>query len=333
LVPGSTFPVLLLVLVGGLAAASVRAQGAPGFVRIEASEEAMGTTFTVVAHGAPRDAVVDAVRASLAEAVRLDNRLSNYKGDSEWSAMNREAARAPFVVSPELFEVLDASLTYSRETGGAFDISVGPLMKVWGFFKGEGTLPSDDAVKRALGDVGSGNVRLDRAARTVRFLKPGVELDPGGIGKGYAIDRMVGVLKARAISAAFLSAGGSSIYGLGAPPDDARGWIAAVRDPRTPGRTVADVFLKDQSLSTSGSYEKFFRAGGRVYSHIMDPRTGFPATGTSSVSVVAPRTIDSEAWTKACFINGPAWAARHRPAGTRVFMCDDSPRAACRWVE
>ena len=116
--------------------------------------------------------------------MRLDNRLSNYKVDSEWSAMNREAARAPFVVSPELFEMLDSSLTYSRETGGAFDISVGPLMKVWGFFKGEGTLPDTDAVTRALADVGSGNVRFDRAARTVRFLRPGVELDPGGIGKG-----------------------------------------------------------------------------------------------------------------------------------------------------
>ena len=91
------------------------------------------------------------------------------------------------------------------------------------------------------------------------------------------------------------------------------------------------MFLKDGSLSTSGSYEKFFRAGGRTYAHIMDPRTGFPATGTSSVSVLAPRAIDSEAWTKAFFVNGREWAARHRPPGTRAFMCDDERK--CGWVE
>ena len=311
----------------------VRARQERDSVRVEASDEAMGTTFTVVVHGHDREALTLAARAALAEAVRLDNLLSNYKADSEWSVMNREAARAPFVVSPELFDLIEACLTYSRDTDGAFDVSVGPLMKVWGFFKGEGALPNSAAVKRALEDVGSGKVRLDRATRTVRFLKPGVELDPGGVGKGYAIDRMVAVLKRRGVTAAFLSAGGSSLYGLGAPPDEPRGWTANIRDPRAPGRAIASVFLEDMSLSTSGSYEKFFRAGGRVYSHVMDPRTGFPATGISSASVIAPRTIDSEALTKAYFVNGSAWAARHRATGTRVFMCDDTEDAACRWVE
>jgi thiamine biosynthesis lipoprotein len=204
-------------------------------------------------------------------------------------------------------------------------------MKVWGFFKGEGTLPAVDAVRRALDDVGPEHVRLDRTASIVRFLRPGVELDPGGIGKGYAIDRMVGVLKDRGVRTAFLSAGGSSIYGLGAPPEDARGWSTAIRDPRDAGRVAAQVFLKDASLSTSGSYEKFFRAGGRVFSHIMDPRTGFPATGTISVSVVAPRAIDGEAWTKAFFVNGPAWTMTNRPTAMRVFLCGDG--GTCGWIE
>ena len=331
-VQGSGFKVHALAMACALSV-SASAQGRRDSVRVELSDEAMGTTFTVVVHGRDRDALTLAARAALAEAVRLDNLLSNYKVDSEWSAMNREAARGPFVLSTELFEVLAACLTYSRDTDGAFDVSVGPLMKVWGFFKGEGTLPSADAMKRARVDVGSRHVRLDRATRTVRFLRPGVELDPGGIGKGYAIDRMVDVLKHAGVRAAFLSAGGSSIYGLGAPPDDQRGWTVVLRNPRAPTGVASTVFLNDASLSTSGSYEKFFRAGGRVYSHIMDPRTGSPATGTSSVSVIAPRTIDSEAWTKAYFVNGPAWATRHRTAGTRVFMCDDSKAAACRWIE
>jgi thiamine biosynthesis lipoprotein len=274
-----------------------------------------------------------AARAALDEAQRIDSLLSNYKSESEWSAVNRGAGRAPVQVSGELFQVLSASLAYSRESDGAFDITVGPLMNVWGFFKGEGRLPARTDVIRALVSVGYQHLRLDPVARTVAFDRPGVALDPGGIGKGYAIDRMVDLLKGRGISIALVSSGGSSIYGLGAPPDDSQGWRLTIRSPNDPGRPAAEVFLKNVSLSTSGSYEKFFRADGRRYSHLMDPRTGYPARGTSSASVVAPRTIDSEAWTKAYFVNGREWASRRRPPGTRVFMCDDTEAAECRWIE
>jgi thiamine biosynthesis lipoprotein len=332
LVQGSWFRVHALAMACAVSVLA-RAQEPRDSVRVEASEEAMGTTFTVIAEGTDRDGLGTAVRAALAEAVRLDHLLSNYKAESEWSAMNREAARAPFVVSPELFELLDACLAYSRDTDGAFDVSVGPLLKAWGFFNGEGVRPSADAVTRALENVGPGQVRLDRATRTVHYLRPGVDLDPGGIGKGYAIDRMVQMLKARGVRAAFLSAGGSSIYGLGAPADEPRGWSVVIRHPRAPSGVASTEFLHDASLSTSGSYERFFRADGQIYSHIMDPRTGAPATGTSSVSVIAPRTIDSEAWTKAYFVNGAPWAARHRLRQGRVLICDDRDVATCQWIE
>jgi FAD:protein FMN transferase len=302
-------------------------QRAPAPPPIVLSDEAMGTTFSIELHGADRVHMESAGRAALAEAKRIDRVLSNYMPDSEWSAMNRSAGRGPFAVSEELFDLLSACLSYSRATDGAFDVSVGPLMNVWGFFKAEGTMPTTDAVAGALASVGARHVRLDRARLTVEFLRPDVELDPGGIGKGYAIDRMVGVLATRGVISALVSAGGSSIFGLGAPPDSPDGWRVAVRHPRLLSGVAATVCLKNRSLSTSGSYEKFFRAGGRTYSHIMDPRTGFPARGTSSVSVVAPRTIDSEAWTKAYFVNGPTWAARQRDTTRRVFMCDD------RWID
>jgi thiamine biosynthesis lipoprotein len=297
------------------------------------SDEAMGTTFALVLYGRDRARLEESGRAALAEAARLDNLLSNYKPDSEWSAMNREAGRRPFTVSAELFDLLSACAEYTRVTDGAFDISVGPLLKAWGFFKGEGAMPPPDVIRRALADVGSAFVRLDASTRTVSFARPGAELDPGGIGKGYAVDRMVAMLRAHGVSSAFVSSGGSSLYGLGAPPGEPRGWAAPIRHPHDSSRTAAEVFLRDASLSTSGSYEKFFRAGGAVYSHIMDPRTGFPARGSSSVSVIAPRTIDSEAWTKAYFVNGRAWAAAHVRPGTRVLMCDDSDQAACRWLQ
>ena len=171
-----------------------------------------------------------------------------------------------------------------------------------------------------------------RLLSTVRFDRPGVELDPGGIGKGYAVDRMVEVLKRSGVEIALVSAAGSSIYGLGAPPDEPQGWRVVIRSPKDAKRPAAVVFLKDESLSTSGSYEKFFWAGGRRYSHIMDPRTGYPARGTASVSVMAPRTIDSEVWAKPYFIKGRAWTAAHKPEDFRVFFCDDTKEQACSWV-
>ena len=302
-------------------------------VRVEKSDEIMGATFSVVLYGSDRERLESAADAALDEAQRLDQMLSNYKPDSEWSEMNRAAARGPVKVSPELFTLLSECLRYSEQSDGAFDISVGPLMKVWGFYKGEGMLPRRESVTSALQHVGYRHVRLDARAGTVRFDRAGVELDPGGIGKGYAVDRMVAVLKNNAVGAALVSASGSSIFGMGAPPTDTRGWRITIRAPRDPHATAAEIFLKDMSIATSGGYEKFFWAEGRTYSHLIDPRTGYPAQGTASVSVLAPRAIDSEAWTKPYFINGRAWTSARRPSDFRVFLCDDTMPSTCAWVD
>jgi FAD:protein FMN transferase len=304
--------------------------GAP--VRLERSEEAMGSSFSLVLYGADRARLEVAADLAFREAHRLDAMLSNYRPESEWSRINREAAAHPVEVSPELFSMLSSCLKYSRQSNGAFDITVGPLMKVWGFYKGEGSMPRPADVTDALSKVGYRHVFLDRDARTVRFTRPGIELDPGGIGKGYAVDRIVDVLKREGVDSALVSASGSSIYGLGAPPEDSRGWPITISRPGEPGEAAATVFLRDMSLSTSGSYEKFFWAEGRTYSHIMNPRTGYPARGTSSVSVLAARTLDSEAWTKPFFINGRDWTRAHKPEAFRVFFCDDRPQAACSWM-
>jgi FAD:protein FMN transferase len=301
-------------------------------VLLERSEEAMGSSFSLVLYGADRARLEAAADLAFREAHRLDAMLSNYRPESEWSRVNREAAAHPVEVTPELFSVLSSCLEYSRQSDGAFDITVGALMKVWGFYKGEGSLPRRADVTDALTKVGYRHVLLDPDARTVRFTQLGIELDPGGIGKGYAVDRIVEVLKRQGVDAALVSASGSSIYGLGAPPDDSRGWPITIRTPRDPEEAAATVFLRDTSLSTSGSYEKFFWAEGRTYSHIMDPRTGYPARGTSSVSVLAARTLDSEAWTKPFFINGRDWTRAHKPEAFRVFFCDEGPPAACSWI-
>jgi thiamine biosynthesis lipoprotein len=301
--------------------------------RMEKSADAMGATFTVALYGTDRAPMESAANAALAEARRLDALLSNYRPESEWSMVNRTAASHPVKVSAELFHLLAACLEYSRESDGAFDISVGPLMKIWGFYKSSGHLAPHSAVDAALQKVGYRHVHLDAAAQTVEFDIPGVELDPGGIGKGYAVDRMVEILKQKGVTRALVAGSDSSIYALGTPPDEPRGWQLSIRDPKISRRTDAQVYLKDMSLSTSGSSEKFFQADGRTYSHLMDPRTGYPAQGTVSVSVVAPHTIDSEAWAKPYFVNGRTWTAAHRPAAFRVFLCEDGRNPVCGWVE
>ena len=302
-------------------------------LRLEQSAEAMGSAYSIAVYGYDRQQMEAAAEAAFDEARQLDSMLSNYKPDSEWSEVNREAAQHPVHVSAELFRLLADCQEYSRLSDGAFDISVGPLMKVWGFYKGTGHLPHRAEIMAAMQHVGYRHVHLDAARQTVSFDRPGVELDPGGIGKGYAVDRMVDVLKQKGISAALVSASGSSIYGLGAPPNEPRGWRIMIRDPKNERKSVAEVFLKNESMSTSGSYEKFFKAEGHIYSHIMDPRTGYPAPGMLSVSVIAPRTIDSEAWAKPFFINGRRWAAEHDFKGFRAFFCEDRTEQPCAWLQ
>jgi thiamine biosynthesis lipoprotein len=318
--------VLVLFL---LAAAAAPAE----VLRLEKSADAMGSTFSVALYGEDRIKMEAAADAALDEVRRLDELLSNYKPDSEWSQVNKNAAVKPVRVSPELFRLLAACWEYSRESEGAFDITVGPLMKVWGFYKGSGHLPHKPEIQAALTKVGYRHMHLDAAAQTVWFDRPGVEMDPGGIGKGYAVDRMVEVLRKMGVRSAFVAGSGSSIYGIGAPPGEPKGWAVKIKDPWDSSKTLAEVWLKDMSMSTSGSYEKFFRAEGRIYAHIMDPRTGYPAQGSVSVSVISPRTIDSEAWAKPYFVNGRTWTAKHRPEDFRVFFCEDKTEKPCAWLQ
>ena len=322
--------VLVLFLLAALAAPAET-------LRLEKSADAMGSTFSVALYGEDRIKLEAAADAALDEVRRLDELLSNYKPDSEWSQINKSAAAGPVRVSEELFRLLADCYEYSRASEGAFDITVGPLMKVWGFYKGSGHLPHKPEILAALTRVGYRHMQLDAASHTVRFDRPGVEMDPGGIGKGYAVDRMVAVLRKMGIRSALVAGSGSSIYGIGAPPETPKGWPVKIKDPWDSSKTLAEVWLKDMSMSTSGSYEKFFRAEGRIYAHIMDPRTGYPAQGSVSVSVVAPRTIDSEAWAKPYFVNGRAWAVKHRPKDFQVFFCEDRPGDRkdnpCAWLQ
>lgn len=303
-------------------------------LRFEQSLDAMGSVYTIVSYGEDRAKLLASVDQAFEEVRRLDRMLSNYRSDSELSRVNSQGASSPVTVSEELFKLLEACRSYHRQSEGAFDISVGPLMKIWGFYRGSGHLPHRAEVRGVLPRIGFDKVLLDSLNSTVSFSRPGMELDPGGIGKGYAVDRVVDILRASGIQSALVSAGSSSIYALGTPPNEP-GWKISIRHPKDISKQVDEVTLKNESLSTSGTSEKFFRAEGRLYSHIMDPRTGYPAKGMLSVSVIAPKTLDSEAWTKPVFINGPAWTKQNRPKHFRVFVCEDKggSELACAWLQ
>jgi thiamine biosynthesis lipoprotein len=273
--------------------------------RYEASRMSMACEYAIEAYGRDADALPRIVDEAFDEVDRIDRLMSHYKANSPLSRVNREAAQHPVAVEPELFDFIVDAMRYHRESDGAFDITVGPLMKAWGFFQGDGRVPSENELAAARRHVGGAHVMLNPISKTIGFDESGVELDLGGIAKGYAVDRVVGLLRRQQIAAALISAGGSTIYGLGAPPG-ADGWQVELQDPIDPRKVAFAIELKDRAFSVAGSSEKAFEAGGVRYSHIMDPRTGRPVQGVLSVAVLASSGTAGDALDNAFFVLGPA---------------------------
>ena len=271
--------------------------------RYEASHTSMGTEFTVAAYGRDPKFLAEIVEQAFEEIDRIDAQMSNYKPDSELSRINREAASLAVQVEPSLFALLQKSLQYSEDTGGGFDVTVGPLMKAWGFFRGQGRVPSAEEIHAVLAHVRYQHVKLDPPARTIHFDVSGIELDLGGIAKGYAVDRAVAILRENGVTAALVSSGMSSIYALGAPPNE-EGWKIVLREPFNSSVAADVVYLKNFSMSTSGNYNKFFKLGGKTYSHIMNPHTGMPVENILSTTVFVATTTDSDALSK-LYVLGP----------------------------
>ena len=264
----------------------------------------MACEYAIEAYGPDADRLPRIVDEAFDEVDRIDRLMSHYNPNSPLSRVNREAAQHPVAVEPELFDFIVEAMRYHRDSAGTFDITVGPLMKAWGFFRGEGRVPSNDELAAARHHVGGTHVMLNPIARTIGFDEPGVELDLGGIAKGYAVDRVVELFKRREVAAALVSAGGSTIYGLGAPPGRG-GWDVMIQDPSDPRKIALTVQLKDRALSVAGASEKSFEARGVTYSHIMDPRTGSPVQGMLSVAVLASSGTAGDALDDALFVLGP----------------------------
>jgi len=297
---------------------------------------AMATTFSLYLYAHSQAEADQAADVAFQEVDRVENLLSNYRDTSELSRLNQQAFAAPVTTDPEMFRFLETSLAWSARSNGAFDITVGKLMKTWGFYTHAGRVPTDAELDATRPDVGWKNVLLNSQDRTVRFLSSGVELDPGGIGKGYAVERAAALLRGEHIEAALLSAGSSTIYALGAPPGKS-GWIINVPAPGNRDHTVSSVTLRDTSLSTANCSEKHFVRDGHLYCHIMDPRTLRPVEGVLQVTVIDPSATDSDALSNVLFVLGAAQGRavlRGRPADSALIARPGNPTPvyeAIRW--
>jgi thiamine biosynthesis lipoprotein len=300
------------------------------------ARHAMATRFEIVLHGARAAALRAAGEEALDEVERLEGRLSLFRPSSEIAHVNARAAREPVRVSPEVFNLLVLARCIHDETGGAFDITIAPLMRAWGFLGGAGRRPDRRAVEEARQTVGMRLVHLDPANYTVRFERPGVMLDLGAIGKGHAIDKAAEVLRETGVTSALIHGGTSTACGLGRPHDGPAWRVAVPRAAPAPASLPAGsnlrpqdvlpaVTLVDEALSVSAVWGKCFQAEGRVIGHVIDPRSGQPANRAVLAAVGLPCAAETDAFSTALLVAGPAGQdriARARPGMKTLLLVE-----------
>jgi thiamine biosynthesis lipoprotein ApbE len=273
----------------------------------------MGTVFEVTIYTADRYIAEKVFNDVSRETNRLDYLMSNYKKESVLSQLNKNASEEPTDCNNELAYVIEQSLQYSDMTDGAFDITIGPLMKKWGFFKKQGRIPGKEELESVLETVSYKNIIIEEktikslsknpvTVKTVYFKNAGTRIDLGGIGKGYAVDMAARVLKQNGINSALINFAGN-IYTFGTPPGK-DSWVIGLQHPRKSEGLLGSFEIKDKAVSTSGDYEKFFTIEGKRYSHIIDPRTGNPVKGIVSVTIVTDNATRADALSTGVFVLG-----------------------------
>lgn len=271
--------VMLMAL--GVACGGARLQ------RFEFRERHMGTEVRIVLYASTADHAARAAGAAFRRIAQLDSLLSDYRDDSELAWLTARAGGTPTPVSADLLAVLQRAVALSAETGGAFDVTVGPLVRLWREARRTGRLPDTAAIQAATARVGWRHVLIDSAAHTARLALPGMQLDLGGIAKGYAADQ---ALRALGIEHAMVAIGGEIVVGR-APPGEP-GWRIAVEPADSAHR---EIVLVDAAVSSSGDTEQFVEIGGVRYSHVVNPRTGLGLTDRAAATVVASDGITADA--------------------------------------
>lgn len=288
-------------------------------VRLET--RAMACKFSVVMNpGSSRRVMIASDALDMIHA--LEAQMSVYQPESELSQLNRRAAAESIHVEVELFRLLLEARDISRETGGAFDPTSGPLIALWRLCRAGGRVPTAEEISAALAVTGMSHVVFDEGQESIRFDRPGVELNLGAIGKGHAVDRAAAFLVQEGVDEWLFHGGYSSVLVRG-DHNSYGGWPVGIRNPLLPHERLATILLKDQSLSTSGSNVQFFRHAGKRYGHIVDPRTGWPAEELLSVTVTAPTAALADALSTAFFVGG---------VENSLSYCDNHPQVGAIFV-
>jgi len=267
----------------------------------------MGTFAEVSIYSNDEKTAGKAIEESLDEMERMDRIMSNYKKDSELSRLNKKAAKSPVPCNGELLDVIEQSQYYSELSGGAFDITVSPVVALWGFFREKGHVPPDKEVEKVLPAVSYKNIVVNKSNDTkkpaaISFKNTQTQIDLGAIGKGYAVDKALEIIRKYGISNGCINLGGN-IYVLGTPPGK-NAWKIGVQHPRNSGEILGYLELKNEATATSGDYERFFEFNGKRYSHIINPQTGRPVSGTIATTIVAPTSTEVDALSTSVFVLG-----------------------------
>ncbi|MFT3883452.1 MAG: FAD:protein FMN transferase [Gemmatales bacterium] len=275
------------------------------------SRPAMGTVFEIVlpfGHGVPTSIIHEAL--DLID--ELEEQLTIYRSTSEVSDLNSRASTETVTVTPALFELLEMSHQLSRETNGAFDITSGALVEAWGFVRGPKRVPSDAERLAALARCGWKHLQLESPPPRVKYAVPGLSINLGSIGKGYALDCVAAFFHHRCPDQPVLLHGGkSSVIGIGYPPGHSKGWSVVIEHPWIPDTRLATVYLQDQAMATSAATFKHLVHEGRKLGHILDPRTGWPAVGTASATAIASTAAVADALSTAFYIMGVEETAKY----------------------
>lgn len=298
----------------------------------------MGTTYRVTIVATDSSRVAPAARAAGRGLSRVDSLMSNWTTRSEVARLNALPAGRASVVEPQTARVLATAFAVGAESEGAFDITVEPLVRAWGFLGGKPHVPRPGEADSAFAKVGWRNVAFDASSRKFTKQIAGARIDLGGIAKGHGVDAAAESLLARGIHHALVDVSGNMrALGRPAPSTGSDTWRIGVRDPRDRRPYFARLGLQDgEGVSTSAKYEQFVAADGVTYGHIIDPRTGFPAAGLIAVTVFAPNATLADAWSTALFVLGPDGAkqkARSLPDVHAILVAEGRNGPDVVWVE
>jgi thiamine biosynthesis lipoprotein len=263
----------------------------------------MDTVVTLRIYQGDGQQIDQAVEAAFAEIKRLEGILSIWVADSDISKINENAGRGPVSVNPETWQAILGIQDLSRLTGGAFDITIGAVMRLWDFQSPQPQMPPEEAIRRNLALIGAQQVLLDSSLSRIGLRHRGAAIDLGGAAKGYAVDRAVEVLKEWGIGAAVVDAGGD--IGLLGQKPGGEPWKIGIRHPRDSGTTIEVIEVDSGAVATSGDYERYFIQDGVRYHHILDPRTGLPARHAVSVTILARTALEADILSTAVFVLGP----------------------------